>query len=114
MKSIVIIVCVYIIFTDHLVRYYFKQASRDGTNYGIGNVSGSPLVPQRGHGIGLFLECLWRAFIMFVWSGAKVLGRETLRAASDILKDIARLSPDEKPRDLVSRRVAETAQLSIA
>jgi len=44
-----------------------------------------------------------------LWSGAKTLGRETLRTGGDILTDIAR-STDENPHDIVSRRLNETTQ----
>ena len=45
-----------------------------------------------------------------VWSGAKTVGRETLRTGGDILTDIARSSGDEKPQDIISRRLNETAE----
>ena len=44
-----------------------------------------------------------------LWSGAKSFGRETFRTGGDILTDIAR-STEEDPRDIVSRRLNETAQ----
>jgi hypothetical protein len=45
-----------------------------------------------------------------LWSGAKTVGRETLRTGGDILTDTARSSGDEKPRDIISRRLNETAE----
>ena len=45
-----------------------------------------------------------------LWSGAKTVGRETLRTGGDNLTDIARSSCDEKPRDIISRRLNETAE----
>jgi len=45
-----------------------------------------------------------------LWSGAKTVGRETLRTGGDILTDIARSTDDENPRDIISRRLNETAQ----
>ena len=45
-----------------------------------------------------------------LWNGAKTVGRETLRTGGDILSDIARSSGDEKPRDIISRRLKETAE----
>lgn len=45
-----------------------------------------------------------------LWSGAKSVGRETLRAGGDILADMAERSQDERPRDIVKRRVNEATQ----
>jgi len=45
-----------------------------------------------------------------LWSGAKTVGRETIRTGGDILTDIARSTDDENPRDIISRRFKETAQ----
>lgn len=50
----------------------------------------------------------------FFWSCVEVLGRETSRTGDNILTDIARSSPDENPRDIVSKRVAQSAQNLIA
>jgi len=44
---------------DPLVWYYLHQAGR-GKNNGIGPVYATPLVIQRGYGIGSFLSGLWR------------------------------------------------------
>jgi len=95
--------------TDPLVRYYLHQTRR-GKNNGIGPVHAAPLFLQRGYGISSFLARLWRADRPVFWNGAKTLVRKTLRTGGDILTDIAR-SPDENPRDIVSRHVNETAQI---
>ena len=98
---------------DPLVRYYLHQAGR-GKNNGIGPVYATPLVLQRGYGIGSFLSGLWRVVRPILWSGDKALGRETLRTGDDILTDIARSSPDQNPRDIVSKHVTESTQNLIA
>ena len=95
------------------MRYYIHQAGRVKNN-GIGQVYATELVFQRGYGIGSFLSGLWRVVRRIVWSGAKALGRETLRTGCDILTDIARSSPDKIPRDIVSKHVTEFTQNLIA
>jgi len=93
---------------DPLVRYYVHQAGR-GKHDGIRPIYAAPPFLKRGYGIGSFLAGLWRMVRPVLWSGAKTLGRETLRTGGDNLTDIAR-STDEHPRDIVSRRLNETAQ----
>jgi len=44
------------------------------------------------------------------WSGAKTVGRETLRTDGDILTDIASSTDDEIPRDIVWRRLNKKTQ----
>jgi len=94
---------------DPLVRYYLRQAGRDLTN-GIGPIYEAPPVLQRGYGIGSFLTGLWLTVRPILWSGAKILGRSTLRTGGDILSDMARSTGGESTRDIVSCRVNETAQ----
>ena len=95
------------------MRYYLHQAGR-GKNNGIGPVYATPLVLQRGYGICSFLNGLWRVFIPIIWSGVKALGRDSLRTGSDILTDIAHSSPDQNPRDIVSKHVTQSTQNLIA
>jgi len=90
------------------VQYYLHQAGR-GKQDGIGPIYASPPFLQRGYGIGSFLPGIRRIVRPVLWSGAKILGRETLRTAGDNLTDIAR-STDECSWDIVSRRLKETAQ----
>jgi len=93
-----------------LVRYYLHQAGRGwGENNGIGPVYAASPFLQRGYRIGRIFAGLWRADMPVLWSGAKTLARETLRTVGDILTDTRR-SPDENPRDEVSRHVKETVQ----
>ena len=86
---------------DPLVRYYLRQAGRGHTN-GIGPIDKAPPVLQRGYGIGRFLTGLWRTVRPILWSGAKTLGRETLRTGAIS----CRTWPDRpEAGDIVSRRV---------
>jgi len=96
LKSLVIISIVHFILMNPLVRYYIHQAGC-GKNNGIGSVYATPLVLQRGYGIGSFLSGLWRVVRPILWSGAKALGQETLCTGGDILTDIVRSSPDQNP-----------------
>jgi len=98
---------------DPLVPYYLRQAGR-GHTHGIGPIYEAPPVLQRCYGIGSFLAGLWRTIRPILWSGAKTLGRETLRTEGDILSDMTRSTGVESPGDIVSRRVNETAQCLIA
>jgi len=87
---------------DPLLRYYLHQADRCKNN-GIGPLYATPLVLQRGYGIGSFLSGQWRVVRTILCSGAKAPGRETLRTGGDILTDKARLSPDKNPRNTGTR-----------
>jgi len=100
---------------DPLVRYYLHQAGHgaagsQGRHDGIGPIYAAPPFLQRGYGIGSFLAGLWRMVRPVLWSGAKTVGRETLRTGGDILTDIARSSGDENPRDIMKRCLNETAE----
>jgi len=95
---------------DPLVRYYLHQAGHGGRHDGIGPIYAATPFLQRGYGIGSFLAGLWRMVRPVLWSGAKTVGRETLRTGGDNLTDIARSSGDENPRDIIKRRLNETAE----
>jgi len=100
---------------DPLVRYYLHQAGHGaagsrGKHDDIGSIYAAPHFLQRGYGIGSFLAELWRMVRPVLWSGAKTVERQTLRTGGDILRDIARSTNDENPRDIISRRLNETAQ----
>src|SRR5215468_6659971 len=98
-----------------LVAYYLHQAGR-GLNRGGGYSSIGPVYAtapfvQRGHGIGSFLSGVFRFVRPILWSGAKVVGRETLRTGGKILQVIAdNSSPDVKAGDIVSKHIGETAR----
>jgi hypothetical protein len=93
-----------------LVHYYLRQAGRGSRrDNGIGPVYASPLYLQRGHGIGSFLGGLFRSVRPLLWSGAKILGkatvkalgREALRTGGRILSDIADKTPDVSTSDII-------------
>src|SRR5215510_2446592 len=95
------------------VSYYLNQAGRghSGGYNGIGPVySTTPLV-QRGHGIGSFLSGLFRFVRPILCSGAKVVGRETLRTGGKVLEDISENKfPDVSARDIASKHMGEATQ----
>jgi len=100
---------------DPLVSYYLHQAGRGsirGGGYsGIGPVYSTAPFVQRGHGIGSFLSGLFRFVRPILWSGAKVVGRETLRTGGKVLQDIAEnRSPDVSTRDIVSKHLGEATK----
>jgi hypothetical protein len=45
-----------------------------------------------------------------LWSGAKTLGKETLRTGGKILTDIADKAPGASTHDIVSRNLSESTQ----
>ena len=98
---------------DPFVRYYLLQCGR-GKNNGIGPAYATPLLLQRGYEIRSFLNGLWRGVRPIIWSGVNALVRETLRTGGDILIDIARSSPDQNPRDIVSKHINICTQNLIA
>jgi hypothetical protein len=69
-----------------------------------------PPFVQRGHGIGNILGSLWCFAILLLWSGAKSLGKETLKTGSQILSDIANKPADVKARDIVTEHVTAKAK----
>jgi hypothetical protein len=95
-----------------LEMYYLNQAGRcRASPPGIGPVYAAPLYLQRGHGIGNLFGSLFRWVRPLLWSGAKAVGRETLRTGGKILSDIAvNKSPDVSAGDIVSKYVKESAQ----
>jgi len=98
---------------NSLVSYYLNQAGRgrSGGYNSIGPIYSTPPFVQRGHGIGSFLSGLFRFVRPILWSGAKVVGRETLRTGGRVLQDIAEnKSPDVSARDIVSRHLGEVTQ----
>ena len=80
---------------DPLVQYYLHQAGRgySGGKGGIGSIYSVPITNQRGYGIGSFFAGLWRMVKPILWSGAKTVGRETLRTGGKILTDMADGTP---------------------
>ena len=91
------------------MRYYLQQAGR-GKNNGMRPVYAAPIVHQLGYGIGSFFERSIARCQTHSLERTKVLGRQTLRTEGDILKDAARSSPDQNPRDIVSKHVMASTQ----
>ena len=90
--------------------YYLRQAGGGSyNNTGIGPIYSTPPYLQRGHGIGNVFCSLFRWIKPIFWSGAKALGRETLRTGGKILSDIAE-NKSLPPRDIVSRHLTESRQ----
>ena len=89
---------------------YIRQADcqSDRNDTGIGPIYSTP--PFLQHGIGNVFDSLFRWIRLILWSGAKAVGRETLRTGGKILTDIAEKSPEVRPRDIVSMHVNESAQ----
>jgi hypothetical protein len=101
---------------DPLSLYYIRQGGR-GERFRVNDVIGpvyatAPFV-QRGHGIGSFLAGLFRFIRPIFVSGAKAVGRESLKTIGKILSDIAgpnRPSDVQGVRDIVAKHVSESAQ----
>jgi len=91
---------------DPLVQYYLHQAGRGGRG-GIGPIYSLPPIYQRGYGLGSFLSGLWRMVRPILWSGAKTVGRETLRTSGKILSDMADNRDGTPAGDIVSRHARE-------
>jgi hypothetical protein len=100
---------------DPLVLYYRRQAGRGRED--IGPIYSIPHFVQRGHGLGDVLAGLFRTLKPILWSGAKsmgkealkALGREALRTGTNIIKDIAE-NPPTQTTDIISRHVAGSTQ----
>jgi len=93
---------------DPLVRYYLHQVVC-GKHDGIGPIYAAPPFLPRGYRIGSSFSMVMVTGRPILWSGAKTLGRETLRTGGDNLTYITR-SAEEDPRHIVLRRLHETAQ----
>ena len=92
---------------DPLILYYRRQAGRGRED--IGPIYSTPLLVQRGQGLGSFLSSLFRSITPIFWSGAKSIGREALRTGGKILSDIAE-NPQAQTRDIISRHVSDLPQ----
>jgi hypothetical protein len=99
-----------------LIAYYRKQAGRGRED--IGPIYSIPPFVQRGHGIGSVLTGLFRTLRPILWSGAKTMGKETLKAlgrealrtGGKILTDIAEKTPQTETRDIISKHVTDSTQ----
>ena len=61
-----------------LVQYYRREAGRGRED--IGPIYSTPPFVQRGHGLSSVLSGLFRTLRPILWSGAKSMGKETLKA----------------------------------
>ena len=85
------------------------QAGRGYCDTDIGPVYSVPHFVQRGHGIGSVLTGFWRWIKLILWSGAKTLGRESVRTGGRILADLAQNTNSEvTPRDIVAKHLSES------
>jgi len=92
---------------DPLVRYYLRQAGRGHTK-GIRPIYDAPPVLQRGYGIGSFLQDY--GVRLDRSSGAVPKLWDERRYARDAISCRAWPDRQESPKDIVSRRVNETAE----
>jgi len=82
---------------------YF-DARDTGSRGGIPRVFvGSPY--QRGHGIGSFLDRLFKKILPFLNKGARAIGKEALRARINVIEDVENNKPLKKA---VKSRLAES------
>ena len=75
---------------------------------GIGPIYSVRPFVQREHGIGSFLQTLWRTVRPVLWSNAKSPGREALRTGGKIMADIADNPSQTDARDILSKHVSES------
>lgn len=81
--------------------YYHQQAGG-----GVGAIyRGAPY--QKGHGIGSFLGGLFRSVLPLLKSGARAVGKETLKTGVNILEDIAN---DQSLKEAFRNRVNEASK----
>ena len=86
-----------------IVRYYLHQAGRGYGSTVIGPIYSIPQFVQRGHGIGNVLTGFWSWIKPILWSGAKTLGRESVRTGGNILSDLAQnTNSNVTPREMIS------------
>jgi len=103
---------------DPLVLYYRRQAGLRHND--IGPIYSVQPFVQRGHGVGSVLTGLYRTLRPNLWSSAKsvgketlkALGREALRTGTNIIKDVAE-NPPTQTTDIISRHVADSTQNTI-
>ena len=87
----------------HYIRYYDEQTGAGG----VRNVfNGSTF--QRGHGVGAWLGGLFRRILPYVTSGARAVGKETLRAGIKVLDDVANTGVNFK--EAVKTRAGESGR----
>jgi hypothetical protein len=100
---------------DPLVQYNKCQSGRGRQD--IRPIYDTPYLLQRGHGLGLILAGLFRTLRPLLWSGAKSVGKEAikalgceaLRTGTNIIRDVG-ANPPEQTTDIISRHVTASTQ----
>jgi hypothetical protein len=100
---------------DLLVQYYKRQTGHGRED--MGSIYTTPYYVQRGHWLGNILAGLYRTLRPLLWSGAKsvrkesikALGREALRTGTNIIRDVA-ANPPEQTTNIISRYVTASTQ----
>jgi len=100
---------------DPVVLYYRRQAGCGLED--IGSIYSTPPFVQRRHGLGNVLAGLFRTLRLILWSGAKsidketlkALGREALRTGTTIIRDIAE-NPPTQTTNIISKHVTDSTQ----
>ena len=90
---------------DRYTRYYVNQSGGGGGE--IGPVYRASFRMQRGNGIGSFFRELFRFVKPLLYSGAKAVGKETLKTGSHIMNDILNKEPEQPVGDIFRTRFSE-------
>jgi hypothetical protein len=77
---------------DRYTRYYFNQSGGGGE---VGPVYRASFSVQRGNGIGYFFRGLFRFVKPLLYSGAKTVGKDTLKTGSNIITDMLNKEPEQ-------------------
>ena len=88
---------------DRYTRNYVTQSIGGD----IGPVYRASFRVQRGNGIGSFFRWLFRFVKTLLYSGAKSVGKESLKTGSNILTDILNKQPEEPVGDTFKTRFGE-------
>jgi len=89
--------------TDRYTRYCANQSGGEGE---IGPVSRASFVVQKGNCMGSFFRGLLRFVKRMLYSGAKAVGKETLKTYSNIT-DILNKEPEQPVGDIFKNCFSE-------
>jgi hypothetical protein len=89
---------------DRYTQYYFNQSDGGGE---VGTVYRASFRVQRGNGIGSFFRGLFRFVKPLLYSGAKVVGKEALKAGSNIITDMLNKEPEQPVGSIFKNRYPE-------
>ena len=89
---------------DRYTRYYVNQS---GGGSEIGLVYRASFRVQRRNGIGSFFRDLFRFVKPLLYSGAKAVGKETLKTGSNIITDILNKEPEQPVGNIFKNRFEE-------